>query len=201
MQNNQKFPSRYPLRTRNPVTSSTGQGTRAGMAVRDTGTAGSQARAIQGAEREARIPQDTDRPGYDTLELEMPGAPSDREDPGSSNAGDAEDSRQSQETSELTELTSSKKESEPPVPASSSPPRRQARVEDEVQEAEDQGLSEEQTNVFNTARNTLTDADRERMDCRYINIAVNAMNVTSNEEAGAQEGGSNLKGKGVDPRN
>ncbi|KAG6896660.1 hypothetical protein C0993_008172 [Termitomyces sp. T159_Od127] len=171
------------------------------MTVRDTGTAGSQARATRGAEREARNPQDTDRPGYDTPELEMPGAPSDREIPSSSNAGDAEDTRQSQETSELTELTLSKKESEPSVPASSSPPRRRARVEGEVPEAEDRGLSEEQTNVFNTARNTLTDADCERIDRRYINIAVNAMNVTSNEEANTQEGGSNLKGKGADPRN
>ncbi|KAG6878304.1 hypothetical protein C0993_008901 [Termitomyces sp. T159_Od127] len=82
-----------------------------------------------------------------------------------------------------------------------SPPHRQARVEDISSDAENQGLSEDQTLLIDRARNTLTQADRKRIDRRYANISMNAIGIDSNEESNQQEGRSRPKGKEADPRN
>ncbi|KAG6875350.1 hypothetical protein C0993_009660, partial [Termitomyces sp. T159_Od127] len=128
----------------------------------------------------------------------MPGAPSDREEPSSSSAGDTEES---QESLELTELPSGNKDSEPSRATSLSPPHKRVRVEDASSDSENQGLSEDQTLLIDKARNTLTQANREHINHRYANIHMNAIDIDLNEESNQPEGRLRPKGKEADPCN
>ncbi|KAG6898926.1 hypothetical protein C0993_002679 [Termitomyces sp. T159_Od127] len=206
MHSNQNPSSRYPLRTRNSAAQSAGQGTRTGTTNRDAGPPGLQARTAQGNGLGTRGLQDMGSTGYDTQpspELKEPGDPleGDKTDAPSAQAVGGTDSSRS--SSELAKLPSTDSGSTQPQDADVTTPRRRAWVENGSSEgAESRELSEEQTRAVDSARDTLTERDRERIDRRYANITVTAINNAADDgEETHQEGTSQRKGKGIDPRN
>ena len=190
---------RYPLRARTPAVQAMDPGERAGGTRRDAGVPGSQAQTTQGSKARPRDLQDTGLSGVDTPAPERHGDPAGSRENSHTlgqGVGDTGGTPASRDSSELSEETSLSPESEPPQEVEESPPRRRARVE-----IADADLMEDYDRTFDTARDNLTNAERERIDRRFANISVAAVNLAPEGEAILAEGTSKSKGKSVDPHN
>ncbi|KAG6894490.1 hypothetical protein C0992_005915, partial [Termitomyces sp. T32_za158] len=152
-----------------------------------------------------RDPQDGGGTGYDTQNSPELTEPGDSQDGERSDTSGAEEKWKDMTPKDSSELTEDPTESEVRLKPTTefTNTRWQERVGLHVSgPADSGGLSEEQAQAINSARNMLTEADRDRINRRYVNLFVNAINASDvEEEQGLQEGTSRDKEKGVDPRN